>query len=186
MQILLWHNIENLGKRGDIVEVKDGYARNYLIPRRMASLPTTGQYREFEVEKRRQDQIEVQLIEGAKQVEEKLAEVTSLSIEVNTNDEGILYGSVTPTMISEALLGENMKVEARAIQIDEPIKKIGTYEVSINLHRDVQPKIKLWVLSTKAIKLEDVADAEEASSGDEAPDADEAAVNEVEEATSEE
>ncbi len=178
MQVLLWHSIENLGKRGDVVEVKDGYARNFLIPRRMASPPTPGQYREFEVEKRRQDQVEVQLIEGAKEVEAKLAEVTSLSIEVNTNEEGVLYGSVSPTMISEALLAENMKVEARAITIDEPIKKIGTYEVTVHLHRDVQPKIKVWVLSTKAIKLEDVADREEDSPVDE--------VDETEETTSEE
>ncbi len=81
-------------------------------------------------------------------------------------------------MISEALLAENMKVEARAITIDEPIKKIGTYEVTVHLHRDVQPKIKVWVLSTKAIKLEDVADREEDSPVDE--------VDETEETTSEE
>ncbi|SVD96757.1 uncharacterized protein METZ01_LOCUS449611 [marine metagenome] len=153
MQVLLWHTIEQLGKRGDIVTVKDGYARNFLIPRRMASLPTSGQYREFEVEKRRQDQIEVQLIDNAKQVETKLAEVTSLSMEVNTNEEGVLYGSVTPTMISQALLGENMKVEAKNIEISESIKKIGTYEVTINLHREVKPTLKLWVLSTKDLKV---------------------------------
>ena len=153
MQVLLWHTIEKLGKRGDIVTVKDGYARNFLIPRRMASLPTSGQYREFEVEKRRQDQIEVQLVDDAKQVETKLAEVTSLSMEVNTNEDGVLYGSVTPTMIAQALLGENMKVDAKCIEILEPIKNIGTYDVTINLHREVKPTLKVWVLSTKELKV---------------------------------
>ncbi len=169
MQVLLWHTIEKLGKRGDIVTVKDGYARNFLIPRRMASLPTPGQYREFEVEKRRQDQIEVQLVEDAKQVETKLAEVTSLSIEVNTNDEGVLYGSVTPTMISQALVGENMKVDPKSIEILEPIKNIGTYEVTINLHREVKPTLKVWVLSTKDLKVNEdgTIAVEEGSSGDE-------------------
>ena len=171
MQVLLWHTIEKLGKRGDIVTVKDGYARNFLIPRRMASLPTSGQYREFEVEKRRQDQIEVQLIDNAKQVETKLAEVTSLSMEVNTNEEGVLYGSVTPTMISQALLGEIMKVEAKNIEISESIKKIGTYEVTINLHREVKPTLKLWVLSTKDLKVNEdgsIASEEASAEGEDA------------------
>ncbi|MDP6957773.1 MAG: 50S ribosomal protein L9 [Planctomycetota bacterium] len=171
MQVLLWHTIEKLGKRGDIVTVKDGYARNFLIPRRMASLPTSGQYREFEVEKRRQDQIEVQLIDDAKQVETKLAEVTSLSMEVNTNEDGVLYGSVTPTMIAQALLGENMKVDAKCIEILEPIKNIGTYEVTINLHREVKPTLKVWVLSTKELKVNEdgtIAKDETSEEGEEA------------------
>ena len=86
---------------------------------------------------------------------EKLAGVTSVSIEVNTNEEGLLYGGVSPSMIADALKDQGLKVEAKAIEIHEPIKKVGTYEVLINLHREVKPTLKVWVLSTKAVKSEE-------------------------------
>ena len=91
MQILLWQTIEKVGKRGDIVDVKDGFARNYLIPRRMASLPTPGQYREFELDKRRQDQIEVQLGEGARQVEAFLEEPDPRSLLLSGENEAASF-----------------------------------------------------------------------------------------------
>lgn len=150
MKVLLWNDVEKLGRRGEIVEVKDGYARNYLIPRRLASKPTPSMYKEFELEKRRQNKLEAKLIAGASQVAERLGQIASVSIEVNTNDEGHLYGSVTPTMIAEALKDQQLKVEPKSIEIAEPIKQVGTFEVTINLHREVKPKLKVWVLSTKA------------------------------------
>jgi large subunit ribosomal protein L9 len=150
MKVLLWNDVEKLGRRGEIVEVKDGYARNYLIPRRLASKPTPSMYKEFELEKRRQNKLEAKLIAGASQVAERLAAISSVSIEVNTNDEGHLYGSVTPTMIAEALKDQQLKVEPKSIEIAEPIKQVGTFEVIVNLHREVKPKLKVWVLSTKA------------------------------------
>jgi large subunit ribosomal protein L9 len=149
MKVLLWNDVEKLGRRGEIVEVKDGYARNYLIPRRLASKPTPSMYKEFELEKRRQGKVEAKLIADASQIAEKLASIASVSIEVNTNEEGHLYGSVTPTMIAEALKDQQLKVEPKAIEIAEPIKQVGTFEVVVNLHREVKPKLKVWVLSTK-------------------------------------
>jgi large subunit ribosomal protein L9 len=106
-------------------------------------------YKEFELEKRRQNKVEAKLIAGANQIAERLGQIASVSIEVNTNEEGHLYGSVTPTMIAEALKDQGMKVEPKAIEIAEPIKQVGTFEVVINLHREVKPKLKVWVLSTK-------------------------------------
>ncbi|MBI4565909.1 MAG: 50S ribosomal protein L9 [Planctomycetes bacterium] len=149
MKILLWHDLEKVGKRGEIVEVRDGYARNYLFPRRLASKPTPTMYKEFELEKRRQAKLEAKLIADAKLIAEKVEQLTSVSIEVNTNEEGRLYGSVTPTMIAEVLKDQQLKVEPKTIEIAEPIKQVGTYEVTIDLHRDVKPKLKLWVLSSK-------------------------------------
>jgi len=150
MKVLLWNDVEKLGRRGEIVEVKDGYARNYLIPRRMASKPTPSMYKEFELEKRRLAKVEAKLIADAKVIAERLEKIPSVSIEVNANEEGHLYGSVTPTMIAEALKDHQLKVEPKAVEIAEPIKQLGTYEVSVNLHRDVKPKLKVWVLSSKA------------------------------------
>jgi len=160
MKVLLWNDVEKLGRRGEIVDVKDGYARNYLIPRRLASKPTTSMYKEFELEKRRQNKLEAKLIAGATQVAEKLGQIASVSIEVNTNEEGHLYGSVTPTMIAEALKDQQLKVEPKSIEIAEPIKQVGTFEVVINLHREVKPKLKVWVLSTKAPAAEGAAKPE--------------------------
>jgi large subunit ribosomal protein L9 len=150
MKVRLWQDIDKLGKRGEIVDVRDGYARNYLMPRRLAAKPSPTLDKEFELEKRRQSKIESKLVGDAKAVAEKLVTVPSVSIEVNTNDEGQLYGSVTPTMIAEALKDHGLKIEPRSVEIKEPIKQTGTYEVAINLHREIRPMLKVWVLSSKA------------------------------------
>ncbi len=150
MKVRLWQDIDTLGKRGEIVDVRDGYARNYLMPRRMAAKPSPTMDKEFELEKRRQAKVDAKLIGDAKAVAEKLVTVPSVSIEVNANDEGQLYGSVTPTMIAEALKDHGLKVEPRSVEIKEPIKQTGTYDVAINLHREVRPTLKVWVLSSKA------------------------------------
>lgn len=161
MKVLLWQDVDKLGRRGETVDVREGFARNFLFPRKLASIPTPSMHKEFELAKRRMVKQEAALIGDAKQVAEKLAGVTSVSIEVNTNEEGLLYGAVSPSMVADALKDQGLKVEARAIEIAEPIKKVGTYEVLVNLHREVKPKLKVWVLSTKAVKSEGASKAEE-------------------------
>jgi large subunit ribosomal protein L9 len=155
MKVLLWQDVDKLGKRGETVDVKEGFARNYLFPRKLASIPTPSMHKEFELAKRRVVKQEAALIGDAKAVAEKLAGVNSVSIEVNTNEEGLLYGAVSPSMVADALKDQGLKVEAKAVEIGEPIKKVGTYDVVINLHRDVKPTLKVWVLSTKAVKSEE-------------------------------
>ena len=164
MKVLLWQDVDKLGRRGETVDVREGFARNFLFPRKLASIPTPSMQKEFELSKRRVVKQEAALIGDAKLVAEKLAGVTSVSIEVNTNEEGLLYGAVSPSMVSDALKDQGLKVEARAIEIAEPIKKVGTYEVVVNLHREVKPKLKVWVLSTKAVKAEGSAKSEEKKS----------------------
>jgi large subunit ribosomal protein L9 len=151
MKVLLWKDVDKLGNRGELVEVKDGFARNFLFPRKLATKPTPSMYKEFELAKRRTVKQDAALVSDAKQVAEKLSGVTSVSIEVNTNEEGHLYGAVTPSMIADALRDQGLKVEARVIEIPEPIKQVGTYEVVVNLHREVKSTLKVWVLSTKAV-----------------------------------
>jgi large subunit ribosomal protein L9 len=156
MKVLLWQDVEKLGKRGEIVEVREGYARNFLLPRRLAREFVESRrdslMKEFELAKRRQSKQEAKLVTDAKEIAAKLAGVTSVSIEVNTNEQGLLYGAVTPSMVADALRDQGLKVEAKAIEIAEPIKQVGTYEVAVNLHREVKPALKVWVLSTKAVK----------------------------------
>jgi len=161
MKVLLWQDVDKLGRRGETVDVREGFARNFLFPRKLASIPTASMQKEFELAKRRMVKQEAAVIGDAKQIAEKLAGVTSVSIEVNTNDEGLLYGAVSPSMVADALKDQGLKLEARAIEIAEPIKKVGTYEVVVNLHREVKPKLKVWVLSTKAVKPEGAPKAED-------------------------
>ncbi len=165
MKVLLWQDVEKLGKRGDVVDVRDGYARNFLLPRRLASVPTPPMYKEFELEKRRQAKQEAALVSGAREIAEKLSRITSVSIEVNTNDEGHLYGAVSPTMVADALRDQGLKVEPRQVEIAEPIKQVGTYEVTVALHREVRPAVKVWVLSTKAVKPETSRSEEKKAEG---------------------
>lgn len=148
MKILLFRDIEKLGKRGEIVDVRDGYARNYLIPRRLAAQPTPTMYKELEIEKRRSAKVEAKLVSEAGEVAAKISAVGSVTITVNTNETGALYGSVTPTMVAESLRDQGLKVEPKTVEIAEPIKTVGDYEVVVALHRDVKPKLKLKVVST--------------------------------------
>lgn len=152
MKVLLWQDIDKLGRRGEEVEVRDGFARNFLFPQRLASRPTPSMRKEFELEKRRQAKVDAKLISDANVVVGKLAQVPSVSIEVNTNEEGHLYGSVTPTMIAEALKDHGLRIEPKLIVLPEAIKSIGTYEATVRLHREVQPKLKVWVLSSREVK----------------------------------
>lgn len=167
MKVLLWQDIDNLGKRGEVVQVKPGYARNYLLPHRLASEPTPSMYKEFELEKRRQAKKEKQIVTEAEAVAAKLQEISSVTVEVNTNEEGQLYGSVSPTMISEALRDQKLKVEPKWIEIAEPIKQVGVYEILVRVYKEVCPKVKIWVVSSKTlqaispVKGEKKKDAEE-------------------------
>lgn len=152
MKVLLWQDVDKLGKRGEVVDVRDGYARNFLFPRRLASDPTPSMYKILEQEKRRQSKLEAVVVSGAREIAEKLAGIASVSIEVNTNEQGLLYGAINPSMVADALRAQGLKIEPRMVEIGEPIKQVGTYEVTIHLHREIQPKVKVWVLSTKAVK----------------------------------
>ena len=148
MKVLLWQDVEKLGRRGETVDVREGFARNFLFPRKLASIPTASMQKEFELAKRRMVKQEAALVGDAKQVAEKLAGVTSVSIEVNTNEEGLLYGAVSPSMVADALKDQGLKVEARAIEIAEPIKKVGTYEYLCTIHNGMTGEVIVKVGKT--------------------------------------
>ena len=155
MKILLWQDVDKVGKRGQIVDVKEGYARNYLFPRKLASIDTPGNQKELEQAKRRAAKQEAEYASEAQVVAEKLEAVPSVTVEVNANEEGMLYGAVTPSMIADALREHKLKVDGRCVEIAEPIKKVGTYDIDIVLHKDIRRKLKVWVITTKAVKAPD-------------------------------
>ncbi len=144
-EIILRRDVRNLGKAGQVVKVKDGYARNYLIPKGYAYLATKENLNIWEQERRR---IEKQLEKEKKQAEELAKKIEKLSINIvaEANEEETLYGSVTEVHIVQTLAEEGVKIDKDAVVLPVPIKKLGIYEVEITLHPEVKTKLKVWVV----------------------------------------
>ncbi len=146
MKIILTGDVERLGKEGEIVDVKDGYARNYLIPQGFAMISNKSNLRIYEEKKRvaeRKDAGDVLKAEAVKSRIEALS--ITISMEAGENDR--LFGSVTSGLISEALKKEGFKIDHRSVLIEEPIKELGVYTVAIRLHAKVHANLKVWVVS---------------------------------------
>jgi large subunit ribosomal protein L9 len=144
MKIILKEDVENLGKRGAVVTVKDGYARNYLLPKGMAMRFTPGAVKVLEQERRMYEARQLKAKEDAQAIAEKL-EALELSVLKRAGDQDVLYGSVTPTDVADLLKEKGFTVDKRKIVLHEPIKKLGEYEIPIRLHPEVAPKVKLVV-----------------------------------------
>ncbi len=145
MKVILRKNFSQLGNVGDIVNVKDGYARNYLIPRQIAYQATKGNIRAFEEEKKQILKREAKELESAQALAAELEKV-SISIPVKVGEEEKIFGSVTTQMIAEALNEKGFDLDKRKIEITEPIKALGIYSVSIKLHPSVTATVKIWVV----------------------------------------
>lgn len=147
MKVILRKDLETLGKMGDIVTVRDGYARNYLIPRGYAYLATEGAIKALEIENKRMQKKIQQDRAKAEQLAAELSQV-QLTFPMKVGEEGRLYGSVTSLMISEKLQNEfNYNVDKRNILLEEPIKSLGIFDVTIKLYQDIQTSIKVWVIN---------------------------------------
>ncbi|MBI1375459.1 MAG: 50S ribosomal protein L9 [Phycisphaera sp.] len=172
IKLLLTENVDSLGIVGDVVNVKPGYARNYLIPMGLADQPTQGNMKK--VEERRKE-VERQLRE-LREHQVKLIEQLEdfeLTMKRAANEEGILYGSVSQHDIAEALIEEGFNLKEREIRIGDPIKRLDSYKIPIQLANDLKTEIKLWVVSDKPIEELDAAmeedqqdDAEDAGGDD--------------------
>ncbi len=144
MKVILKQDIENLGRIGDIVKVAPGYGRNFLIPRKLAVIATPGNVNAVEVEKVAQAKRDHRDKEAASLVAREIVKLT-VSIRRKTGEEGALYGSVTALDIAEFLTAHNIDIDKRKIQLDEPIKAVGEYQVPVRLHRDVTVPIRVVV-----------------------------------------
>ena len=153
MQVLLWEDMPTLGKRGEIVKVKDGYARNFLFPRKLATMPTVSNKKDQALHKRRADKREERVKDDYRVVADKIQQV-SLTLEVNANEEGVLFGSVTSQMIADALAKEGITIDSRMVQPESPIKELGPYQVPVVLHADVKAMCPIWVVEARETKAE--------------------------------
>ena len=145
MEIILRQAVENLGHPGDVVTVKNGYARNFLLPRGFAFEATPGNLKRINAERSRLEAAENERRDGASDLAKKLEEV-QLTFSARVGEEGKLFGSVTSSDIAEQLAAQGFNIEKRLIDLHEPIKALGVYRVPVKLHADVKPEIRVWVI----------------------------------------
>jgi large subunit ribosomal protein L9 len=145
MEIILRQAIENLGHPGDVVTVKNGYARNFLLPRGFAYEATPGNLKRIGAERGRLEAAENERRGSASELAKRLEEV-QLTFSARVGEEGKLFGSVTSADIAEQLAAQGFAVERRLIDLHEPIKALGVYRVPVRLHADVKPEIRVWVI----------------------------------------
>lgn len=152
MQLLLTEDVPHLGKQGELVEVKAGYGRNFLLPMGKATIPTAHNIKLLEHHKIRVTQAREAKVADLKVLSEQIAKVPHVTIEANANEEGHLYGSVGAPEISRALKGKNLKVEVEMVRLEGVIKECGLYEVPLNLGYEIQTSVKVMIDRQKGDK----------------------------------
>ncbi len=147
MHVLLTHAVPHFGQPGELVKVRPGFARNYLLPQGLATFATPHNLRIVEKHRERLRQLEqarrTDLLQLAAQIAQR-----SITIEANANPEGHLYGSVSADQIAEALKADNFPIEADHVKIEGPLKELGLYTIKLSLGQDVDTEVKLWVVPT--------------------------------------
>jgi large subunit ribosomal protein L9 len=146
MEVILRQHVDNLGRRGDLVKVADGYARNYLLPRKMALLATEGNKKVIEREKEKFDAQEAEEQKVAQAVADRLANV-EIEIARRVGETDALFGSVTNADVAESLAAKGFDIDRRKVQLHEPIKKLGEFKVPVKLHRDVVVTLNVKVVA---------------------------------------
>ena len=149
MEVILREHVENLGKRGEIVKVADGFARNYLLPRKLALLATDGNRKHVERERKIMESREAEEKAGAEAVATRLAAV-DISIARRVGDTEQLYGSVTSSDIVDYLKAKGFELDRRKLILPEPLKTLGEFDVPLKLHREVTVPLKVKVVKEGA------------------------------------
>ncbi|MDE2888743.1 MAG: 50S ribosomal protein L9 [Gemmatimonadota bacterium] len=145
MKIILTETLDNLGDAGSVVDVKDGYARNYLIPRSLALVATRGNMKVYEQLKHQKEARDNRAQRDAVALSKKI-EKASCTIPVAVGKEDQIFGSVTAQHVSEHLAEQGFEIDRRRVELEEPIRALGVYDVSIRLHAEVSATVKVWVV----------------------------------------
>ncbi len=146
MKVILKADMDNLGKVGEVVEVKNGYGRNFLIPRNLAAEATKKSIKQLDHEKRLIDDLQNRTRRDAEKLAEKL-EAHSCTIPCKVGESDKLFGSVGPRDIADALRREGFDVSRRQIKMDEPLKSLGVYTVNVKLESGLEAKLKVWLVN---------------------------------------
>ena len=146
MKVILLEDVKKLGKKGDLVEVAEGYGRNYLLPRKLAEEATQGSIKQLKQEKAALKKKKLREVEEAKQLAEKIKEL-NVNLKVKCGAQGKLFGSVTSKDIAEALKkAHNIEIDRRKIEISEPIRSLGNYEVNVKLAPEVETRLLVKIV----------------------------------------
>ncbi len=145
MKVILKEDVKNLAAIGEIVSVSDGYARNYLIPQKMAVEANTRNIKEFEHNRKMIAQKAAKIKEQFKSLADKLSAIT-LTIKAKSGEDDKLFGAVTSMDIAEALKAEGFDIDRRKISLEEPIKRLGVYSVDIKMHAEIPLQVKVQVV----------------------------------------
>lgn len=145
MKVLLKEDIEKLGSAGELVDVKPGYGRNYLIPQNKAVLATEGAIKNYENIKREAELRATLTVEAAAELAQQL-EATSVTISATVGEDDKIFGTVTNIQVAEALEERGIVIDRRKISIDQDINSLGEYTATVDLLGDLNPKVKVWVV----------------------------------------
>ena len=146
MEIILTQKVDKLGREGDIVRVSDGYARNFLLPRKLGALVTAGARRRMEKIRLQREEAEKASSEQLNALAERIGAL-ALTITVKVGEGSRLYGSVTTSDIAEAMQAKGVKIDRHQIELEQPIKELGSYDVKVALRGDIEPaKVKVAIV----------------------------------------
>jgi large subunit ribosomal protein L9 len=145
MDVILLEDVANLGQRGEKVSVKGGYARNFLLPRRLALPATPSGIRMMKEEERRREIREIKMHREAEDLAKDLGKV-SCTAEVQAGEDDRVFGAVTSADIADLLSNQGYDIDKRKIILDEPLKALGVYTIPVRLYKDVEAKVKVWVV----------------------------------------
>lgn len=148
MKVILKEDVEKLGQAGDLVDVKDGYGRNFLIPKAKAVLATKSSIKELERIKQYAALKADLTVEAAKELAKQI-EATSITLPVTTGEDDKIHGTVTNGHIADALEEKDIQVDRRKISLDQDVKALGEYTATVNLLGDLKPQVKFWVVKAE-------------------------------------
>jgi len=138
-------NVDRLGKIGDLVNVKEGFARNYLIPSNKAKTATPGNMKILESLKKKKTEADAKLLAEAKALAEKISSL-SLTITAPSGEEEKLFGSISNDMIAASLAEESVNIDKKDIIIEEPIRKLGVYQVTVKIGPEIKASLRVWIV----------------------------------------
>jgi large subunit ribosomal protein L9 len=148
MKIILKETVESLGRRGSVVDVKPGYARNYLIPHHLADIATNENIRRVEADRREYLAREAKRIEEAQEIAVAIGKL-QLTVTMKASEDGHLFGSVSERVVADALAAEKIVIDPKMVRMDQHLREVGVYDVKIHLHPEVDVTAKLWVVADK-------------------------------------
>jgi large subunit ribosomal protein L9 len=145
IKVILKEDVTGLGKSGEVKQVKDGFARNFLFPRNLALIATGYNLEQIEADAKKKETKNALEKKKAQELAQRLANL-SVTIAVEVNEEGKLYGSLTQQDIAKAVSAEGAEIDKKSIALDSPIKELGIYDLDMKLHPEVISKVKVWVV----------------------------------------